>query len=94
MAEDKKIQVVEKEVLLDYESNNDSAGKTKEYFEKQGEKSKSNRSAGGKDVEVSLTNKTLVKFTKDHGFFKKGHEQEVSDVAFSIYETAGVIEKI
>ncbi len=71
-----------------------SAGKTKEYFEEQGEKSKKNRSQGGEDVKVSLTNKTLVRFKANHGFFKKGHEQEVSDVALAIYEKAGVVEKL
>lgn len=71
-----------------------AAGKTTEYFEEQGEKSLENRKAGGSDVTVSLTNKTLVRFTKDHGYFKKGHEQEVSDVALAIYEKAKVIEKL
>ncbi len=69
-------------------------GKTAEYFEEQGKKSKENKAQGGKEVEVSLTNKTFVRFTKNHGFFKKGHEQEVSDVAFAIYDKAGVIEKL
>lgn len=71
-----------------------AAGKTEEWFQEQGAKSKSNLSQGGKEVEVSLTNKTLVRFTKNFGFLKKGHEQEVSDVAYAIYEKAGVIEKI
>lgn len=71
-----------------------AAGKTQEYYEEQGAKSKHNLSQGGKEVEVSLTNKTLVRFTKNFGFLKKGHEQEVSDVAYAIYEKAGVIEKL
>lgn len=71
-----------------------AAGKTEEYFAEQGAKSKSNLSQGGKEVEVSLTNKTLVRFTKNFGFLKKDHVQEISDVALAIYEKAGVIEKL
>jgi hypothetical protein len=71
-----------------------AAGKTAEYFEEQGAKSKENKSAGGSEVVVSLTNKTMVRFTKNHGYFKKGHEQEVSDVAYAIYDKARVIEKL
>lgn len=82
------------EVTAEKVEKDAAAGGTKEYFEEQGAKSKSNRSQGGEDVKVSLTNKTLVRFKKDHGFFKKGHEQEVSDVALAIYEKAGVVEKL
>jgi len=71
-----------------------AAGKTEEYFVEQGAKSKSNLSQGGKEVEISLINKTLVRFTKNFGFIKEGHEQEVSDVALAIYEKAKVIEKL
>lgn len=69
-------------------------GVAKEYFETQGAKSKENKSNGGKEVEVSLTNKTSVRFTKDFGFMKKGDVQEVSDVALAIYEGKKVIEKL
>lgn len=72
----------------------EAAGITKEYFDEQGQKSKENRSNGGEDVKISLTNKTLVKFTKDFGFFKAGHVQEVSDAAFAIYDKKKVVEKL
>lgn len=71
-----------------------SAGVTEKHFQEQGEKSKENRSNGGEDVKVSLTNKTMVEFTKDFGHMTKGHKQEVSDVALAIYEKAGVVKKI
>ena len=78
MAEDKKI----------------SEGIAKEYFDAQGAKSKENRANGGKEVEVSLVNKTLVRFTKNFGFMKAGEVQEVSDIALAIYEGKKVIEKL
>lgn len=71
-----------------------AAGKTEEWFQEQGAKSKQNLSQGGKEVEVNLINKTLVEFTENFGFLKKGHVQEISDVAFAIYEKAGVIKKL
>lgn len=73
---------------------NPAAGATQEHFQEQGQKSKENRTNGGEDVKVSLTNKTKVRFTADFGHMKKGHEQEVSDVALAIYEKAKVVEKI
>ena len=94
MSEKKEAAPVEAAEVNPKTENSSSAGKTKEYFEEQGEKSKENRSKGGEDVKASLTNKTMVRFTKDHGFFKKGHEQEVSDVALAIYEKAKAVEKI
>jgi len=66
-----------------------------DYFSEQGAKSRKQRSEGGDDVKVSLVNMTNVRFTEDFGeHIKKGHEQQVSDVALAIYEKAGVIEKI
>lgn len=74
---------------------NEAAGVTKAYYEEQGEKSRKNRANGGEDVKISLTNKTLVRFTKDFGkHLKEGDEMEVSDMAFAIYQKAGVIEKV
>ena len=72
----------------------ENKGVAKEYFDAQGAKSKENRSNGGKEVEVSLTNKTNVRFIKDFGFMREGDVQEVSDVALAIYESKKVIEKI
>lgn len=73
----------------------EAKGLTQAYYEEQGAKSRDNRSKGGEDVKISLTNKTLVRFTKDFGkHLKKGDEMEISDMAFSIYEKAGVIEKL
>ena len=71
-----------------------AAGITEEYFDEQGAKSRSNKANGGTEVVVSLVNKTLVRFKENFGFIKKGHEQEVSDVAYAIYDKAGVIEKL
>ena len=76
------------------EKTTEKKGVAKEYFETQGAKSKENKSSGGKEVEVSLTNKTAVRFTEDFGFMKKGDVQEVSDVALAIYEGKKVIEKL
>ena len=69
-------------------------GAAQEYYDAQGAKSKENKSNGGEEVKVSLTNKTKVRFIKDFGFMKKGDEQEVSDVALAIYEGKKVIEKL
>ena len=66
----------------------------KDHFEAKGKQSKENIANGGSPVIVSLVNKTLVRFTKDYGFMKKGHEQEVSDTALEIYTKEGVIEKL
>lgn len=71
-----------------------AAGITKEYFDEQGAKSLENKRNGGEEVKVSLTNKTIVEFTEDFGYFKKGHIQEVSDVALAIYEKKKVIKKV
>lgn len=73
----------------------EAKGLTNAYFEEQGAKSKANRANGGEDVKISLTNKTLVRFTKDFGkHLKKGDEMEISDMAFDVYNKAGVIEKL
>lgn len=66
----------------------------KEYFEEKGAESAKNRASGGKDVSISLTNKTKVEFTKDYKGIKKGHTQEVSDVAYEIYKKADVVKKV
>ena len=78
----------------DAEKGSDSAGLTEKHFQEQGAKSKANIANGGKEVVVSLTNKTMVRFTKDFGHMKENHKQEVSDLALAIYEKAGVVEKI
>lgn len=64
------------------------------HFEELGAKTRDNLSSGGKAVTVNLIDKTNVKFTKDFGFMKKGHVQEVSETAYEIYKKAGVIEKL
>jgi hypothetical protein len=71
-----------------------AAGATEAYYAEQGAKSLENAKTMGEPVKVSLINKTAVRFIKDHGFFKKGHTQEVSDVALAIYEKAKAIEKL
>jgi hypothetical protein len=71
-----------------------SAGAVKEFYDKKGAETIENYKTGGSAKTVNLTNKTSVKFTEDYGFFKKGHVQEVSDVALAIYEGKGVIKKL
>lgn len=64
-------------------------------LEQKGKQSAENIAKGGSAVKVSLTKKTLVEFTKDYGkHIKKGHVQEVSDLALEIYEKAGVVKKV
>lgn len=82
--EDKKATVATTEATSD----------VKEFYDKKGAQSLENIAKGGKPVEVNLTNKTLVEFTEDYGHFLKGHTQEVSDVAFEIYNGKGVIKKL
>lgn len=65
-----------------------------EYFEEKGAESAQNIAKGGKEVSISLTNKNNVEFIKDYKGIKKGHVQEVSDVAFEIYKKAGVVKKV
>lgn len=48
----------------------------------------------GKSPKLSLTKKTKVEFTKDHGFMKKGDTQYISDIAVAVYEKAKCIKKI
>lgn len=74
--------------------NDPSAGATKEFFDKKGAETVENFKKGGSAVTVNLTNKTLVEFTENFGFFKKGHVQEVSDVALAIYEGKNVVKKL
>ena len=71
-------------VAKDAKNADKSAGAVKEFYDKK----------GGTATTVNLTNKTLVEFTEDFGYFKKGQSQEVSDVALSIYEGKGVIKKL
>lgn len=71
-----------------------SAGAVKEFYDKKGAETLENYQKGGTAAIVNLTNKTLVEFTEDFGFFKKGHKQEVSDVALAIYEGKNVIKKL
>ena len=79
----------------DAKTQNEAAGITAEYFAEQGAKSADNRSKGGEDVKLSLTNKTTVRFTKDFGkHLKKGDVMEISDQAVAIYMSKGVIEKL
>lgn len=73
---------------------NKSVGSTKEFYDKKGAETLENYKKGGTATVVNLTNKTLVEFTEDFGFFKKGHKQEVSDVALAIYEGKSVIKKL
>ncbi len=73
---------------------NSSAGVVKNFMEKKADESLENIRKGGSAVTVNLTNKTMVEFTQDFGFFKKGHRQEVSDVALAIYEEKKVIKKL
>jgi len=79
----------------DSTENNEARGLVLAYMKEQGAKSKKQLSEGGKEVVLSLTNTTNVRFTKDFGLYlKEGMEQEVSDQAFAIYDKAGVIEKV
>jgi len=78
----------------DAKKNDKSAGATQEYYDKKGAETLENYSKGGKAATVDLVNKTLVEFTEDFGYFKKGDSQEVSDVAFAIYSGKGVIKKL
>jgi hypothetical protein len=75
-------------------TNDKSAGATQEFYEKKGKETLENYKTGGSAATVNLTNKTLVEFTEDFGYFKKGHKQEVSDVALAIYENAKVVKKL
>ena len=64
------------------------------HFEELGAKTRDNLSKGGNPVVINLVDKVNVQFTKDFGFMKKGHVQEVSETAYEIYKKAGVIEKL
>lgn len=76
------------------ENQEEKNGIVKEYFDAKGKQSVENRTKGGEDVEINLVNKTTVEFIKDFGFIKKGHVQDVSDVAYDIYNAKGVIKKL
>lgn len=71
-----------------------SAGAVQAFYNEQGAKTLENHQKRGNPVTVNLTNKTVIEFTEDFGFFKKGDSQEVSDVALAIYEKAGVVNKL
>jgi len=80
---------------IEISTKNEAAGLTAAYYSEQAKQSVKNRTAGGDDVKISLTNKTKVRFTKDFGkHLKEGDEMAISDMALAIYEKAGVIEKI
>lgn len=82
------------QVAKDEAKADKSAGATKAFYDKKGAETLENFKKGGTAAVVNLTNKTLVEFTEDFGFFKKGHKQEVSDVALAIYEGKSVIKKL
>lgn len=65
-----------------------------DFYNKKGEETAENISKGGKEKTISLTDKINVEFIKDFGFFKKGHVQEVSAVAFEIYNDKKVVKKL
>lgn len=58
------------------------------------EQSKKNRQAGGKDVEVSITDIVNVRFTKDFGKMKKDQTARISQFAFEVYDKNKCVEKI
>jgi hypothetical protein len=66
----------------------------KEHFDKKAEQSKKNKQAGGNNVIIDLVGKVKVRFTKDYGFIKAGHEQFLSETAYEIYADKKVVEKI
>ena len=82
-----------KDGTLSIETENTSSA-VKEFYDSKGAETAENYSKGGKAATVDLTNKTLVEFTQDFGYFKKGQTQEVSDVAFAIYNGKGVVKKL
>lgn len=65
-----------------------------EAYDKKAEQSRNNLLQGGETVKINMADTTLVRFTKDYGFIKKGHVQRVSDVAYEIYADKKVIEKV
>jgi len=74
---------------------NEAAGITVAYFKEQGAKSRKLIAEGKPEgVVVNLYNTTNVRFTRDFGYNKEGDELLVSDVAYAIYDKAGVIEKV
>lgn len=89
-AHDAKVAKVAKET----KNADKSAGAVKDFYDKKGAETLENYQKGGSATNVNLTNKTSVEFTEDFGFFKKGHVQEVSDVAFAIYESKNVVKKL
>ena len=82
------------QVAKDAAKTDKSAGAVKDFYDKKGAETLENYKKGGTASVVNLTNKTAVEFIEDFGFFKKGHVQEVSDVALAIYESNKVIKKL
>lgn len=88
MSGDKKVKEVEKEVMP-------AAGvSTQEHFDEVAAQSAKNRAMGNDNVKVDLIKTVAVRFTKDVGFIKKGHEQLLSETAFAIYKKKDVVELI
>jgi len=75
---------------------NEVAGITNAYYKEQGAKSKKLIAEGKTEgVVINLERTTPVRFTRDFGkHMKEGDELSVSDVAYAIYDKAGVIEKL
>lgn len=64
------------------------------YFEEKAEKAIKAKKDGAQAPKVSLKNTIKVQFTRNYGFIKKGHVQKVSEVAYEMYQKAGVVEKV
>lgn len=67
----------------------------KDHFEKKAGQSKKNRASGtGGNVVIDLVKTYRVRFTKDIGYIKAGHEQSLSETAYEIYKEQGVVELV
>ncbi len=71
----------------------ESAG-TREHFEELAQTSRKNLQNGGETVKINLIKTVNVRFTKDFGIIKKGHEQLLSQAAYDIYKKKEVVELI
>jgi len=76
------------------EVKKETIGIVNEFYEKAGAQTIENLKNNRDPKTINLTNKISGRITKDFGSFKKGHEQEFSEVAYAIYEAKKVIEKI
>lgn len=65
-----------------------------DVMEEKAEMSAKNRSKGGEDVKVSLTDTVKVRFTSDYGYMRAGQTATISALAFEIYDRNKVVEKI